>query len=221
MKQILAGVVLIILLGFAGLLYRNTMERPFALNSQACTEEAKMCPDGTSVARTGPLCAFAPCLFPNVEVPDAKIAFAVPAGYSADENAYGADPSLIAAFIKPALGDGPPHTIIVRQYPIREGESADDVILAHTRYQPADMQATDKSRFTNVSIGAYTLEHTVIERFEAQIESAYYLVREQDVLRFSITERDVTNWMEPDLVIDSLPEHQALRSLIESLQTTP
>jgi len=28
---------------------------------QACTEEAKLCPDGTAVGRTGPNCEFAPC----------------------------------------------------------------------------------------------------------------------------------------------------------------
>jgi len=28
---------------------------------QACTKEAKVCPDGSTVGRTGPSCAFAPC----------------------------------------------------------------------------------------------------------------------------------------------------------------
>lgn len=28
---------------------------------QACTMEAMVCPDGSSVGRTGPNCAFAPC----------------------------------------------------------------------------------------------------------------------------------------------------------------
>jgi len=32
--------------------------------TRACTEEAKLCPDGTSVGRTGPNCDFAPC--PNM-----------------------------------------------------------------------------------------------------------------------------------------------------------
>lgn len=27
----------------------------------ACTEEAKLCPDGSYVVRVGPTCAFAPC----------------------------------------------------------------------------------------------------------------------------------------------------------------
>ncbi len=28
---------------------------------QACTQEAKLCPDGSYVGRTGPNCEFAPC----------------------------------------------------------------------------------------------------------------------------------------------------------------
>ena len=30
-------------------------------NPVACTEEAKICPDGSSVGRTGPKCEFTPC----------------------------------------------------------------------------------------------------------------------------------------------------------------
>ena len=29
--------------------------------TKACTEEAKVCPDGSAVSRTGPNCEFAPC----------------------------------------------------------------------------------------------------------------------------------------------------------------
>ncbi len=31
------------------------------INKKACTEEAKVCPDGSAVGRTGPNCEFAPC----------------------------------------------------------------------------------------------------------------------------------------------------------------
>lgn len=34
-----------------------------------CTTEAKICPDGTGVGRTGPNCEFAPC--PTAAAPDA------------------------------------------------------------------------------------------------------------------------------------------------------
>lgn len=33
----------------------------------ACTQEAKICPDGSSVGRTGPNCEFAPCPAPKAE----------------------------------------------------------------------------------------------------------------------------------------------------------
>lgn len=33
----------------------------------ACTEEAKVCPDGTSVGRSGPKCEFAPCPSPKTD----------------------------------------------------------------------------------------------------------------------------------------------------------
>jgi hypothetical protein len=39
---------------------------------KACTEEAKVCPDGSSVGRTGPNCEFAPC--PTSEAPGAPTA---------------------------------------------------------------------------------------------------------------------------------------------------
>ena len=31
------------------------------MDAPACTEEAMICPDGSSVGRSGPDCAFAPC----------------------------------------------------------------------------------------------------------------------------------------------------------------
>ena len=35
---------------------------------QACTMEAKQCPDGSYVGRQGPNCEFSPCPGPSVEV---------------------------------------------------------------------------------------------------------------------------------------------------------
>lgn len=37
---------------------------PGITGSRACTQEALVCPDGTTVGRTGPNCAFAPCPTP-------------------------------------------------------------------------------------------------------------------------------------------------------------
>jgi len=56
-------VILILLIVFSGIvivLYFNQNDY-LNQNNTACTEEAKICPDGTSVGRTGPNCEFAPC----------------------------------------------------------------------------------------------------------------------------------------------------------------
>lgn len=221
MKQLFACVVLLAIAGIAVFLYQNTMNRPNAVVPQpvACTLEAKVCPDGTSVGRQGPNCEFAACALPNVEIKDAGVAFVIPNGYAPDENAYGADPSLIAAFAKPSVSGNPTHSISIRTYPIAAGETANDVILAQTRYQPADMQAEDFSRFTPAIVNGRTFQATVIERFEGHVTSRYFLARARDVLVFEIAERDVLNWTDPNLVIEELPEHRVLLQLLATLQS--
>ena len=222
MKQLLAGAVILFVVGFGSFLYRNTVERPGITTAMpACTMEAKICPDGTSVGRTGPACEFAPCVLPNVEIPGSGLSFVLPAGYVADENAYGADTRLLAAFVKPSLSGNPQHTIAVYRFEKPEGKTANDVILESTRYQPADIQAQDFSQFHDLSVNGKVFRETAIERFEALVHSSYYLVRENDVLRFDITEHDVMGWMESSLSTRDLPEHTALHGLLRTLQTTP
>ena len=80
MKGLIAGILLIVVVGLGGLLYRNAVEHPF--QPIACPLDAKVCPDGTSVARTGLSCTFPECPPPNVSLPDAGIAYAVPDGFS-------------------------------------------------------------------------------------------------------------------------------------------
>jgi hypothetical protein len=53
----------------------------------ACTEEAKLCPDGSSVSRTGPDCEFPAC--PGEDQADEKNAD----GGEADDPAEGAPPT--------------------------------------------------------------------------------------------------------------------------------
>jgi hypothetical protein len=66
MKQLLFFLILIVVLGFGGLVYRNVMERPWN-REIGCTLEAKLCPDGSSVGRTGPNCEFAACPIVPIE----------------------------------------------------------------------------------------------------------------------------------------------------------
>lgn len=218
MKQLLLGIVLITVLGLGGFLYRYTLERPNTLvGPGACTTDAKVCPDGTSVGRSGPSCGFAACPPPNVEVPEADIAFALPPGYTQKDVE---DQGMLRMFIKPSLSPRGQHAIRVTRYPIPVGQTGDEVTLAHTRFQPADMPAEDFTRFENVMIGRHTYRRVVIERFEALVQSSYFLVRDTDVVRFDVIEHDVTDWMNPNLVVSDLPEHRALRQLLDTLQTS-
>lgn len=223
MKQLLAGVVLLFVIGIASFLYRNTVERPGILMPPGgCTMETRVCPDGTSVGRTGPACAFAPCALPNVEIPDAGVSFVLPAGYAADEDVYVDDRTvLLASFSRAATLDWPPHAIVVRRYPIGEGQLADDIILANTRYQPEDELASDFSRFRDIGIAGKTFRETTVERFEGLVHTSYFLVRESDVLRFDVSEKGVQGWTEPAFEPGSLPEHQALLAMLASLEVIP
>ena len=129
MKQLIAGVVILVVVAVAGFLYRNTFEHPVAPGpgageQVACTQEAKICPNGASVGRTGPTCAFAACPPPNVEDSAIHLAFVAPAGYTANAAALGADETLRAVFDKPSKTEGAPHAILIREYPITAGKTA-------------------------------------------------------------------------------------------------
>lgn len=65
MRELLAGIVVIVVLGFGAFLYRNTMERPWERAPlPACPQDALLCPDGSTVGREGPACTFAACPVP-------------------------------------------------------------------------------------------------------------------------------------------------------------
>ena len=119
---------------------------------------------------------------------------------------------------KPSLSESIPHNIVIRQFPLGEN-TAEEVLLRETVLQPSDMQVEDIEKFDRVLINGRTFYAIVVERFEAQIQSYYYLPRETDVLRFEVHERDVVDWMEPTLQIEELPEHTALLTLLTSLQS--
>lgn len=62
-KILLIGILLILV---GGIIYLANMQQSAGLQPDqvACTKEAMICPDGSSVGRTGPDCAFAPCPAP-------------------------------------------------------------------------------------------------------------------------------------------------------------
>lgn len=65
MKKVLVIIIGIVLLGLAGfVIFEKKQPKPVG-----CTMEAKLCPDGSAVGRSGPKCEFAPCPFVSLDVP--------------------------------------------------------------------------------------------------------------------------------------------------------
>lgn len=218
MKQLLLGVVLLILLGVGGFLYRNMMETA-PPDEVACTMEAKLCPDGSAVGRQGPLCEFSPCPLPNAEDQGIGLAFVIPPGYVSNPDPIGMDETLRVVLDNNDAPGGIPHSIIIRRYAIPAGQTAEDVILANTFHETSGMQVESMDEFKPIIIGGRTYESITVERFEAIVHTHFYLQRDTDVLRFEVLERDVMEWMEPSLVVTELPEHQALIGLLGSVQS--
>jgi hypothetical protein len=219
MKGLLAGIVLIVVLGVAGLMYRNVLERR-SPQVTACTLEAKVCPDGTSVGRAGPDCSFAPCAFPNIEFTSAHIAFALPAGYTKGVQEPGGDgevPDMLDFYRKPSVSDF--HTITVFSHPVPTGSTTDEVILAHTVLEPSEQPPKGISAYSPKIIGTRTFLEITTERFEGVVATSYFLPRKNDVLEFLVIEKDV-DWTNPSLIPDNLPEHKALITMLGTLEDT-
>jgi hypothetical protein len=216
MKTLLAGIVLILVIGVAGFMYRNAMEKGNTPPQVACTMEAKICPDGSSVGRTGPNCAFAACPMGNVEDTEHGISYVLPADYVADENAYGADSSLIGAYVKNATTTDI-SSIVIREYPIPAGQTAEDVMRTTAVMANSGQQAAS-SNFSPVIINGVTFSAVTLERFEGVVTTAYYLPRKGDVLRFEVIEKNVMNWTDATLEVNKLPEHAALLKMLGTLK---
>lgn len=58
LKFIIAGLIILFIGLFGGYYLTKSSSKPL---EKACTMEAKICPDGSSVSRTGPNCEFIPC----------------------------------------------------------------------------------------------------------------------------------------------------------------
>jgi hypothetical protein len=227
MKQLLAGIIFILVIGLAGFLYRNEVERPWmntspnvggSANGVACTDEAKICPDGSAVGRTGPHCSFAPCPPPSAELTSGSttLAFVLPAGYAT--TATGSGQSLIATYAQSGTNGSLIH---VYDYTIPVGSTASQVMIANTVFTPSGLTATSTSEFTQVVEGKNMFSVVQIGRFEGQVQTAYYLPRSSDVLRFDIVERNVTDWTDPNLDVSTLPQHRAIQQMLATLQVSP
>ena len=194
MKQLLLGIALIVLLGIAGFLYRNVMEHP---RPMLITDAAQVhTPPRTDMAVEG-------------------LTYVLPSGFSADEHAIGAEPTLRAAFVASST-----ETIMIRDYPIPDGKKAEDVMLSSTQYQTSGKVAKSMKELSTLLINGQTFYSVVLERFEGQVHTAYYLPRTTDVLRFEAIDTGVANWTDSKLDVTTLPAQSALRQMLTTLEVT-
>lgn len=213
MRTLLFGIVLIIVLGVGSLVYRNAVEHP--LKPIACPLDAKVCPDGTSVGRTGLSCTFPACPPPNVSLDTVGVAYAVPSGFasaSLPDEASVADYAATDASSTEASAE-----IVVRDYPIEASSTALATIQA-TAIGGASGAPVPETSFTSAMIGSHRFTVVSIERFEGVVDTAYYLARGSDVLRFDAIDRGVAGWTDPSLDVSSLKSQSSLRTMLTTLQ---
>jgi len=213
MKSLFLGIAFIILIGVGGLLYRNAVEHPF--RPITCPLDALVCPDGTSVGRTGSSCIFAACPPPNISLSDVSISFALPAGFTPIPLP---DSASVAAYGLPAtessFNDG---IIIIRRFPITASSTA-LATIQETAINGASGLLVGVTSFTSTLLGSHRFTVVSIERFEGVIDTAYYLARATDVLRFDAIDMNVMNWTDPNLDTTTLPTRRALVELLTTLQ---
>ena len=213
MKTLLLGIVLIIILGIGGLVYRNAVEHP--TQPIACPLDAKICPDGTSVARTGLSCTFPPCQSPNVSLEDIGVAFAIPDGFIQAELP---DAASIAAYESSVSSSGDVAArIIIRRFAIQASSTA-LATIQQTAIGGASGAPVSPSSFSSSSFGTHRFTVVSIERFEGVVDTAYYLARSTDVLRFDAIDSGVMNWTDPSLNTATLPAASSLQKLLATLQ---
>ena len=213
MKKLFVGILLLLVLGIGGFFYRAETEKPPS-GLTACSQEAKTCPDGSGVGRTGPLCAFPACPLPNVELETLRIAFALPEGYA---SAPPLDASVVARYVTAAAkGVEIPSEIQIRVYPISASSTALATIQASAILDGSGALAP-ATAYSSVSVGTRRFTVVTIGRFEGVVDVAYYLARGSDVLRFDAIDRGVDG-TNPDVDSSSLPAAQALKYLLGTLQ---
>lgn len=215
-KGLLLGIVLIILIGIGGLVYRNAAEHPY--QQIACPLDARVCPDGTSVSRTGSSCTFPACPPPNVSLPAAGIAFALPDGFVP---AALLDPATVAVYdfsnASTSTSTLASASIIIRRYSV-DASSTPLATIQATAIDGTSAKPVPITKYTSTIIARQNFTIVPIERFEGVFDTAYYLTRGSTVLRFDAIDRGVTSWTDPSFDPSTLPAQVALRKLLATLQ---
>lgn len=175
--------------------------------------DALVCPDGTAVARTGSTCTFPVCPSPNVSLAGANIAFAVPDGFVAVDTT---DTASVATYELPTTASTSSARIVIRRFAIPTSSTA-IATIQQTAINGASGLPAPSTAFSSTILGTHRFSVVQIERFEGVIDTAYYLARGADVLRFDAIDTGA-DWTNPSLNIEALPAHVALKKLLTTLQ---
>lgn len=212
MKDLLLGILFIVIVGIGGLVYRNAVEHP----SQpiACPMDAKVCPDGTSVGRTGSTCTFPACPLPNISLENVGISFAIPAGFFVRE-APGTSGDVVAQYENTTVASTTAR-ITLHRY-IVDASSTPLAMIQKTAIGGTSGLPVSTTSFSSTVIGNRRFTVVMIDRFEGVIDTAYYFAREKDVLRFDAIDEHA-DWTNPSLDVSALPAHAALLKLLATLQ---
>ncbi len=211
MKTLFGGIALIILVGISGFTYRAITEsNP---KQTACRLDARVCPDGTTLGRVGSACTFPSCPPPNVALATFNIQFAIPVGYSDSAS----DNSAIA-YTKTQKASSTQESIItIQSVPLIASSTPIDIIRANAIQDGSGLPAPATS-LSSVSLGRYLFTVVQIGRFEGVVNTAYYLVRPDDIVRFDAIDIGVVRWADPQLDVNKLPAHKDLHALLKTLQ---
>lgn len=209
MKEILIGIALIVLLGFGSLLYNNARnvgndgeEVPFA-----CTADAKICPNGTGVGRSGPECTFDPC-------PSDRVSYDAPVGYMDSL-------PLLSSMVLGRVGfyTKEPTTISnsITVYVFEKGEKTfEDIVLENVVYSPSDIRPESLDEFEQVTVGDREVYQLINERFEATVEITYALNLEEFAVLVVHRDISVENWME-DFTLEELEDLKVAEDVVASV----
>jgi hypothetical protein len=213
MKGFFLGILVAAVIVAAGLWYRDAIEN--SSQPVACPMDAEVCPDGTSVSRTGLSCTFPACPPPNVSLSDVGISFAVPNGFIA---AALPDSASVAAYEMPSASSASSTSdIIIRRYAITASSTA-LATIEQTSIGGASGAPVGATSFSSTVLGTHRLTVVSIQRFEGVVDIAYYLARSTDVLRFDAIDTGVINWTDPNLDTSTLSANAALQKLLTTLQ---
>lgn len=210
MRRLLLGVAFVTLIGFGGFFYRNAVE--YRDRKISCPVDEFVCPDGTTLTHSEFSCVFPTCPLPNVTLEELGLTFALPNGFT--EVAAGGE--LVARYEAPGPSEFESKSIEIRKYPLT-ASSTPLAVIQESAIGATSGLPVSPSRFTSVTLGGRTFTVVPIDRFEAVVVTAYYLVRPSEVVRFDAIDRGVVEWMNPELDTTTLPTQAALRSMLTKL----